>query len=90
MSQEERVGYMTLARRILGHSPPLAFVVIGAQKGGTTTLHEILKEHPVYLKGRADIFMAGILILEGFMEKESLSQLIVSTGGIRHGAILKA
>lgn len=51
---------------------------------------EILKKHPVYLKGRADIFLAGMLILEGFMEQEGLSELIVSTGGIRHGAILIA
>ena len=55
-----------------------------------TPNEELFKKHPVYLKGRADIFMAGMLILEGFMEKEGLSELIVSTGGIRHGAILKA
>lgn len=51
---------------------------------------EILKEHPSYLKGRADIFMAGMLILEGFMEYQGFEELVVSTGGIRHGAILKA
>lgn len=51
---------------------------------------DLLKKHPVYLKGRSDIFMAGMLILEGFMEQENLSELVVSTGGIRHGTILKA
>lgn len=51
---------------------------------------EILAQHPVYLKGRADIFMAGMLILEGVMNHYELDMLIVSTGGIRHGAIFKA
>jgi exopolyphosphatase/guanosine-5'-triphosphate,3'-diphosphate pyrophosphatase len=51
---------------------------------------KMLQENPVYLKGRADIFLAGMLILEGFMKQFGLKELIVSTGGIRHGAIIKA
>lgn len=49
----------------------------------------MLNKHPVYLAGRADIFMAGILILDGFMDVFGLEFIQVSTGGIRHGAILK-
>lgn len=30
----------------IGSKPKLDFLIIGAQKGGTTTLHEILKQHP--------------------------------------------
>lgn len=60
------------------------------EKFAVTCSDDILKEHPVYLQGRADIFMAGMLILEGFMEHASFEELIVSTGGIRHGALLKA
>lgn len=60
------------------------------ERFSVTSSEKILKEHPVYLKGRADIFMAGMLILEGFMDQEGFEELIVSTGGIRHGAILKA
>lgn len=53
--------------------------------------HEtMLNKHPLYLKGRADIFMAGLLILEGFMKKFKITHVKVSTGGIRHGAILMA
>ncbi|MDR9418459.1 Ppx/GppA family phosphatase [Gracilimonas sp.] len=54
------------------------------------TYEVMLEKHPLYLKGRADIFMAGLLILEGFMKKFEVSEIEVSTGGIRHGAILKA
>lgn len=60
------------------------------ERFSVTPSEKMLKEHPVYLKGRADIFMAGMLILEGFMEQGDLKELIVSTGGIRHGAILKS
>lgn len=60
------------------------------ERFSVTASEKILKEHPVYLKGRADIFMAGMLILEGFMERSGFDELIASTGGIRHGAILKA
>jgi len=49
----------------------------------------MLKKYPVYLAGRADIFMAGILILDGFLDAFDQESILVSTGGIRHGAILK-
>lgn len=55
-----------------------------------TSSDKMLDKYPVYLKGRSDIFLAGMLILEGFMKQLGLRELIVSTGGIRHGAILKA
>ncbi|MDZ7807028.1 MAG: Ppx/GppA phosphatase family protein [Gracilimonas sp.] len=49
---------------------------------------EMLSAYPDILKGRADIFLAGLLILDGFMERFERKELTVSTGGIRHGAIL--
>ncbi|MEQ8525713.1 Ppx/GppA phosphatase family protein [Gracilimonas sp.] len=49
---------------------------------------DMLTRHPVYLKGREDIFMGGMLILEGFMKQYDLDSILVSTGGIRHGAII--
>lgn len=52
------------------------------------TSAELLEHHPIILKGRADVFLAGLLILEGFMNYYHLAELTVSTGGIRHGAIL--
>ncbi|MEX2603025.1 MAG: Ppx/GppA phosphatase family protein [Gracilimonas sp.] len=51
---------------------------------------QMLKRYPIYLKGREDIFMAGLLILEGFLKNFNLHEIKVSTGGIRHGAILKS
>lgn len=50
----------------------------------------ILEMNPGILKGREDVILAGLLILEGVMDHYGFSDLIVSTGGIRHGALLKA
>lgn len=48
-----------------------------------------LAAHPELLKGREDVFLAGLLILEGFLLHTGLHQITVSSGGIRHGALLK-
>ena len=50
---------------------------------------EWLLKYPELLRGRSDIFLAGLLILEGFLDTYGLKEIIVSAGGIRHGAILK-
>lgn len=50
---------------------------------------EILDINPVVLAGRADIILAGCLILQEVMQFFGEEQLVVSTGGIRHGALLK-
>ena len=47
------------------------------------------KMYPEVLKGRADIILAGLLILKSFMNFYNLNEILVSTGGIRHGALLK-
>lgn len=52
------------------------------------TSAELLEQNPTILKGRADVFLAGLLILEGFMNYYHLAELTVSTGGIRHGTLL--
>jgi len=52
------------------------------------THQEMLAQNPVYLQGREDIFLAGMLILEGFLYQFQLKEIVVSTGGIRHGAII--
>jgi exopolyphosphatase/guanosine-5'-triphosphate,3'-diphosphate pyrophosphatase len=44
---------------------------------------------PQISAGRADIILAGIMILIGFMEKSSLHQITVSDRGLRYGIILK-
>ncbi len=51
---------------------------------------QLLDLSPKVLKGRQDIFMAGLLILEEFLEYVSADEIIVSTGGIRHGVLMDA
>lgn len=52
------------------------------------TYDQLLELSPVLLKGREDIFLTGLLILEGFMSFYGLEEIKVSTGGVRHGALL--
>ncbi|XWN38398.1 MAG: Ppx/GppA phosphatase family protein [Balneola sp.] len=52
------------------------------------THEQLLKLSPKVLKGREDVFLAGLLILEGFLNYTDLEEIRVSTGGIRHGALL--
>lgn len=54
--------------------------------GYTSTKLE--QKYPSVMKGRADIFLAGLLILNEFMEEYHVEKLVTSTGGIRHGSIL--
>ncbi len=44
---------------------------------------------PQISAGRADIILAGIMILMGFMEKSGLKQITVSDRGLRYGIMLK-
>lgn len=55
----------------------------------TYTSKELTDKYPAVMQGRADVFLGGLLVLEGFMDYYNVSELTVSTGGIRHGAILK-
>lgn len=52
------------------------------------TTGEMIDKWPDIMIGRADIFIAGLLILKGFLIVNGLSDIIVSTGGIRYGAVL--
>lgn len=54
----------------------------------THTSKRALKKWPVVMEGRSDVMLAGLLILDGFMSAYSFSEIRVSTGGIRHGAVL--
>jgi len=49
---------------------------------------QLLRRYPVVMEGRADIFLAGLIILEAFMQKYDFSEIITSTGGIRHGVLV--
>lgn len=50
---------------------------------------EILKSYGAIMKGREDIILAGAIILEQLMKFYEVNSVIVSTRGIRYGAIVK-
>jgi exopolyphosphatase/guanosine-5'-triphosphate,3'-diphosphate pyrophosphatase len=52
---------------------------------GTTGL---IQAYPAVMKGRADVFPAGLLILKTAMKHLGFDALTVSCGGIREGAVL--
>lgn len=52
------------------------------------TYEQLLKLSPSVLKGREDIFLTGMLILQGFLNAYEIDEIEISTGGIRHGALL--
>lgn len=52
------------------------------------TFEYLLDLHPEVMKGRVDVFLAGLLILEGVLKYARAEEFIVSNGGIRHGILL--
>jgi exopolyphosphatase/guanosine-5'-triphosphate,3'-diphosphate pyrophosphatase len=48
-----------------------------------------LQSSPVISSGRADVLLAGILILIEFMTSRRFNQIKVSTRGLRHGLLLR-
>lgn len=52
------------------------------------TSEALLEEYPTILKGRSDVFLAGLMILEQFMKLYRFNKIHVSAGGIRHGALI--
>ncbi|MCC5914479.1 MAG: Ppx/GppA family phosphatase [Balneolaceae bacterium] len=52
------------------------------------TSEEIEERYPIFLKGRGDVILAGLLILEESMKWAGAEEIVVSTGGIRHGILL--
>lgn len=53
------------------------------------TCKEIEQKYPVFLKNRGDVIVAGLLILSEFLKFTGHDELVVSTGGIRHGILLQ-
>lgn len=50
---------------------------------------EIEHTYPVFLKGRGDVITGGFLILSEVMAWAGFEEVIVSTGGIRHGILIE-
>ena len=51
---------------------------------------QILHTSPDIMQGRQDIILAGLIILIEILRKTNADGFLVSTGGIRHGVILRA
>lgn len=49
---------------------------------------QIEQAYPAFLKGRGDVIVGGLIILQEFLRWQHLDFITVSTGGIRHGALL--
>lgn len=75
--------------KVNGHSMKLESITGWLEQFATIPSDKLKKQYPVVMEGRAEVFLAGLLILEEFLRFYELPELVVSTGGIRHGAILK-
>lgn len=53
------------------------------------TSNEVLALNPVIMEGRSDVFTGGILILESVIQHFGISEVFVSSRGLRHGLALR-
>lgn len=77
------------AEKVNGYTLPIGKISSWVERLSSIRVEEIEQAYPTVMKGRADIITAGLLILKGFMEFYSMDGLTVSTGGIRHGTVIK-
>lgn len=52
------------------------------------THQQIEGTYPVFLKGRGDVITAGLIVLSEFLKWAGVKEIVVSTGGIRHGVLI--
>ena len=71
--------------------PPLSREFVHAWRKKVMSLDRdtLLALNPVAMRGREDVFPAGVLILELVMEALGVAEVAVSTRGLRHGLALK-
>jgi exopolyphosphatase/guanosine-5'-triphosphate,3'-diphosphate pyrophosphatase len=75
--------------KINGHRCSRDFIEGKIEEFQKLTSEEIEQKYPVFLKGRGDVITAGLLILSEFMAWANFDNVVVSTGGIRHGILLE-
>ena len=73
---------------INGHRCSRDFIEEMIKSFKNLTDSEIEERYPVFLKGRGDVITGGLLVLSECMEWSGHNEIIVSTGGIRHGILL--
>lgn len=74
--------------RINGHRLSIDFIESIISEFQNLTSDEIEEKYPVFMKGRGDVITAGLLVLADFMEWAGFDNVVVSTGGIRHGILM--
>jgi exopolyphosphatase/guanosine-5'-triphosphate,3'-diphosphate pyrophosphatase len=74
--------------KINGHRCSRAFTEQMIETFKNLTAAEIEERYPMFLKGRGDVITGGLLVLSEFMDWSGHDEIIVSTGGIRHGVLL--
>jgi len=57
------------------------------QYASTSSPAKIAADYPEVMEGRADIVLAGLIIVDAFMDYMGMDEMMVSTGGIRHGVL---
>jgi exopolyphosphatase/guanosine-5'-triphosphate,3'-diphosphate pyrophosphatase len=58
-----------------------------AEKLSKMSSHEILKNYQSVVNGRQDVLLAGIILLEEVMNRHEIKEVVVSSKGVRYGAI---
>jgi len=77
------------SEKISGHLISQKNVTDWLQKLSGMSVAEMEEKWPVVMEGRADIFIAGLIILESFMRVFEATEMIVSSGGIRYYSVLQ-
>lgn len=77
-------------KKLNGYDMPLDAVSNHVNRMAGHSSEELLEQHPNILKGRAEVLLGGLLILETFMNYYNIQTVTISTGGIRHGALLRS
>lgn len=76
------------ASKINGHRCSRDFVETVISEFQDTSSDDIEHRYPVFLKGRGDVITGGLLILSEVMIWAGFEEVIISTGGIRHGILI--
>ncbi len=76
------------AQRIQGHRLKKDVVERFVTELASTKLEVMMQRYPVIAKGRADILLAGSLILLETMHQLGLNEVTVSTRGLRYGVAI--
>ncbi|CAN5235625.1 Ppx/GppA phosphatase family protein [soil metagenome] len=75
------------AEIINGHRLTPTFIETMINRLKRMKAEDIEAQYPVFLKGRGDVILGGLIILLEFIDYCNFDKFTVSTGGIRHGTL---